>query len=182
VVQPSRQIHARLVCCFTSGPSGNLGEPLALFVRYSSIVKRRAWASDKSRGKTIGAGAGSAPHRAQAARAGRVRKAWAHEGRTYSPSSGKGRSPRRSRRSIAGEKYPSAARSGAASIATVLRSPGAARPAPGAPLAGGRRCASDRCLRQGMQGATVRQLPRMRQRPIEACCKADGLRFVLDVT
>jgi hypothetical protein len=49
------------------------------------------------------------------------------------------------------------------------------RPAAGAPSATGA------CAREG-RAIPWRQLPRMRSAPIEACCKADGLRFVLDVT
>jgi hypothetical protein len=65
---------------------------------------------------------------------------------------------------------------------------GAAQAAPGAPPAAGARSATGACAREG-RAIPWRQLPRMRQgrstsgsAPIEACCKADGLRFVLDVT
>jgi hypothetical protein len=39
-----------------------------------------------------------------------------------------------------------------------------------------------RSLRQGRQGDTLKAIAPDAAAPIEACCKADGLRFVLDVT
>ena len=41
--------------------------------------------------------------------------------------------------------------------------------------------ATGACAREG-RAIPSRQLPRMRHAPIEACRKADGLRFVLDDT